>query len=86
MTLDLFPSAVSESPRAAWMRRHDLIVREYAHPHSLNAGNRWLCANAAMTRYCSADTQDAAEQRYCELFSITWWKLESWNGAMEDRT
>lgn len=82
---DLFPSAVSESPRLAWLRRHGLIVREYQHPHSLNGSQRWLCANRAMTRYCVADTEDAVEQRYCELFGIAWWKLAVWNEAMAAR-
>lgn len=84
MNADLFPSAAGESPRLSWLRAHDLRVIEYRHPHSLNGNRRWVCCNRAQTRYVTADTEDAAEQRYCELFGLTWWKLADWNGAMDD--
>lgn len=79
---DLFPSATSISPHAAWLLENDLITREYQHPHSLNGGARWICANRAMTRCCSAETEDAAEQAYCERHGVAWWKLATWNEAM----
>jgi hypothetical protein len=85
MTTDLFPSAVTLSPRATWQRQHDLVTREYQHPHSLNGSQRWICANRANTRYASAETEDAAEQAYCERYGMTWWKLVCWNEAMSAR-
>lgn len=83
MNADLFQIPEEPSPRLTWLRTNDLIVREYTRPNSLNGAHRWICANRAQTRFVCADTEDAAEQRYCELFGLTWWKLADWNGAME---
>lgn len=85
---DLFPEAVATSPRASWLNTHGLIVRDYQDRHSGGFGRhslndaRFLCATRSMTRYASGDTQDAAEQAYCERYGLTWWKLADWNGAM----
>jgi len=81
---DLFPSTSADSPRLAWLKRHDLIVREYQHPHSLNDSHRFICANRAMTRWQTGDTEDEAEQAYCERYGVAWWKLAAWNEAMAD--
>lgn len=79
---DLFPAVSGTSPHADWLREHNLITREYQHPHSLNGSARWICSNRAMTRYCGADIEDAAEQGYCEMYGLDWWKLGQWNEAM----
>ena len=83
MTTELFQADTTLSPRLSWLRKHDLCVTEYQHPHSLNGNARWVCSNRAQTRYACADTEDAAEQRYCERYDLPWWKLADWNGAME---
>lgn len=87
---ELFEVAASTPPPAAWLARHDLIVRDYQNRHTggwdyngLNT-DRFLCANRAMTRYASGETQDVAEQNYCALHGLEWWKLAEWNGAMAD--
>jgi hypothetical protein len=81
----LFETAEALSPQAAWQLKHGLMLREYQHVHSLNRdGARFVCANRAMTRYASADTEDEAEQAYCERHSIAWWKLAQWNEAMAE--
>jgi hypothetical protein len=79
---DLLEISATISPHAVWLREHDLIVREYQHPHSLNGDKRFVCANVAQTRYVCGDSEEEAEQRYCELFGLTWWKLADWNAAM----
>ena len=84
MTPDLFFTATQDSPRTAWLKRHNLIVREYQHPHSLNGSHRWVCANRPMTRYVAADTEDEAEQAFAAREGLTWWKLADWNGAMAE--
>jgi len=80
---ELLSEAATISPHAMWLRDHDLIVREYQHAHSLNRNSdRFICCNRAMTRWAGADTQDAAEQKYAEMYNLDWWKLADWNEAM----
>lgn len=82
----LFSTPTTLSPQAAWHARHGLMLKEYQHVHSLNrTGDRFVCANRAMTRWASADTEDAAEMAYCEHYGLPWWKLAEWNEAMMDR-
>jgi hypothetical protein len=83
MSAELLLLAPCPSPHALWLSQHGLMLKEYQHLHSLNkAGDRWVCANRAQTRYASADTEDAAEQAYCERYGLQWWKLAEWNEAM----
>ena len=79
---DLLGITATISPHAMWLRDHDLIVREYQHPHSLNGSRRFVCANRATTRFAAGDTLEEAEQVFCQREGLTWWKLSDWNAAM----
>lgn len=84
---ELFEAPASLPPREQWLLCRGLIVRDYQRHEGgwshdgLNTA-RFLCANRAMTRYASGDTEDAAEQAYAVRYGLTWWKLADWNGAM----
>jgi hypothetical protein len=89
----LFEVEESLPPRTQWLRRHDLVVRDYqdrrnggVEIHSLNGdGLRFVCANRAQTQWASGTTMEEAERAYCERYGLEWWKLAEWNGAMETR-
>lgn len=80
----LFDIAGTLTPRADWLLKHSLVVHDYQNRHtggwdhhSLNTA-RFLCANRAMTRYASGETEEAAEAAFCARYGLPWWKLEGY--------
>jgi hypothetical protein len=79
--------ALSETPRAAWLNRHNLRLTDYQNRHtggwdhhSLNT-DRYLCANRAMTRFASGATEETAEVAYCDRYGLPWYKLDGFECA-----
>lgn len=84
MSDDLFPSAVSQSPRLKWLAEHGLLTREDELPR-MGIGPRktmpFVCLNSDKTVATFGETEDEATERMAALLNLKHWKLEGFEKA-----
>lgn len=78
---DLFPDAHSDSPRLAWLKRHDLMTVEQPLPRR-EIGPRnsmpWCCHNASKTVCMFGEDEVDATMLYAKVMGIVHYLLDSY--------